>query len=82
MEAYVETRPWRLYLDGSWHKDEAGVGILILLPKNILSNFRYKIKESYSNNEVEYEALLKGPQSLLDLGARDIETKGDSELLV
>lgn len=82
MEVYVETKHWKLYFNDSRHKDGAGIGIFILLPENIPTKFRYKIKESCSNNKVEYVALTTSLQILLDLGAKDIEIKGDSKLVV
>jgi ribonuclease HI len=37
---------------------------------------------AYTNNQVEYEALLHGIEYLRDLGARDVDVFGDSNLIV
>lgn len=78
IEAYVGPRPWKLYFDGSRHKDEIGVGIFIISPENIPTKFKFKIEDPCSNNEVEYESLIMGLKILLDLGARDVEIEGNS----
>ena len=67
---------------GSKHKKWTGVGIFILSPDGVLTRFHYKIKGECSNNEAKYEALIIGLQIMLDVGIKDIDIKGDLELLV
>src|SRR6266487_174365 len=78
----VEVQPWILYFDGSKHKFGTGIGILIVSPLKIPMKFKYKINGLCSNNEAEYEALIAGLEILIDLGARNIQIKGDSELVL
>jgi ribonuclease HI len=78
----IEVEPWSLYFDGSRHKYGTGIGILIISPFKVPTKFKYKINGSCSNNEAEYEALIVGLEILLDLGARHVKIRGDSELVV
>lgn len=82
IEAYVGTKPWKLYFDGSKHKDDSKIGIYILSPWNIPIKFKYKIQRACSNNEVKYEALITCLQILLDWGAREVEIRGDFKLVI
>ncbi|KAK2394865.1 hypothetical protein QL285_056650 [Trifolium repens] len=78
----IEIKPWSLYFDGSRHKHGTGIGIFIISPCKIPTKFKYKINGSCSNNEAEYEALIAGLEILLDLGARHVKIRGDSELVI
>ncbi|WJX26318.1 hypothetical protein P8452_15256 [Trifolium repens] len=78
----IDIEPWNLYFDGSRHRHGTGIGIFILSPCKIPTKFKYKINGSCSNNEAEYEALITGLEILLDLGARHVKIRGDSELVI
>ncbi|XP_058733118.1 uncharacterized protein LOC131604710 [Vicia villosa] len=68
-QLYVELKPWRLFFDGSTHKEGSGVGILLISPNGIPIKFKYRIEGPLcSNNEAEYEALIVGLEALLELG--------------
>jgi ribonuclease HI len=79
----VELKPWRLFFDGSTHKDGSGVGIMIISPDGIPTKLKYRIEGPLcSNNEAEYEALIAGLEALLEFRATRVEIKGDSELVI
>ncbi|XP_050916283.1 uncharacterized protein LOC127131400 [Lathyrus oleraceus] len=62
----VELKPWRLFFDGSTHKDGSGVGIMLISPGGIPIKLKYRIEGPLcSNNEAEYEALIAGLEALL-----------------
>ncbi|XP_039686971.1 uncharacterized protein [Medicago truncatula] len=78
----IENHPWNLYFDGSSHKNGTGVGIVIISPKHHVFKYMFRMNQLCSNNEAEYEALITGLEIALELGARYIEIKGDSELVL
>ncbi|XP_050908344.1 uncharacterized protein LOC127121967 [Lathyrus oleraceus] len=79
---YVDLAPWRLYFDGSRHKHGSGIGGVIIPPDGIPAKFKYRIEGVCTNNEAEYESLITGLELLLELGARNVEIMGDSELVI
>ncbi|XP_057425836.1 uncharacterized protein LOC130719221 [Lotus japonicus] len=79
---YVGMQPWKLFFDGSSHREGSGIGMFIVSPQGIPTKFMFRIRESCSNNETEYEALISGLEILLALGARNVIIKGDSELVI
>jgi hypothetical protein len=66
---YLELKPWKLYFDGSSHKECIGIGFVIISPNKFPTKFKYKVEGTCSNNEAEYEALIAGLEMLLELGA-------------
>lgn len=76
-QIFVDLKPWRLFFDEPRHKNGPGIGILIISPTGIPTNFKFKIKELFSNNEAKYEALIAGLRILLDLEAKGVEVKGN-----
>ncbi|XP_016177922.1 uncharacterized protein LOC107620245 [Arachis ipaensis] len=78
----IEVNYWKLYFDGSNHKDGAGVGILIISPEGVPSEFLFELKYPCSNNVAEYEALILGLEILIDKGALEVQILGDSQLVL
>ena len=62
--AHICANPWKLYFDGSSHRNGTGVGIFILSPQGTPTKLNCKIEGTCSNNEAEYEALIFGLQTL------------------
>ena len=79
---FVGQKSWMMYFDGSKHRGGAGIGILIISPTGVPTKFSIEVEDQKSNNEVEYEALIVGLQLLLDLNAKIVTVKGDSQLVV
>ncbi|XP_072077892.1 uncharacterized protein [Arachis hypogaea] len=73
---------WKLYFDGSKHKDGAGVGILIISPKGIPSKFLFELKYPCSNNVAEYETLVLVLEILISKGALEVQILCDSQLVL
>src|ERR1044072_9904570 len=81
-ENFVDLAPWKLYFDGSSHKNGAGIGGIIISPSGIPAYFKYTIDGICTNNEAEYESFITGLELLLELRARNVEIMGDSELVI
>ncbi|XP_058766321.1 uncharacterized protein LOC131639897 [Vicia villosa] len=79
---YVDLVLWKLYFDGSSHKNGTGIGRVIISPDGIPVKCKYSIDGMCTNNEAEYESLITGLELLIELGARNVEIMGDSKLVV
>ena len=68
--------------DGSVMKTGAGAGLLFNSPLG--EHMRYVIRLHFpaSNNMAEYEALLGGLRIAIELGAKRLDVRGDSQLVV
>ena len=77
---------WQLYFDGAANQSGFGIDILLILPQGdhiprsvrlVFSNF-HRLR----NNIVEYEARITNLEIALDLGIRQLEIHGDSNLVI
>ena len=82
MVCHVESRPWRVFVDGASSVMGAGVRIVIITPKGIRLEHSFRLRFRAFNNEAEYEALPVGLRTVLNMGARDVEIYLDSRLVV
>ena len=78
----ISVTPWALFFDGSSCRKGGGAGILLVSPQGV--TFRYAIPIEYyvTNNQAEYEALLKGLRILVEIKVVAVEVFGDSELVI
>ena len=79
---YVEPVPWSLFFDGSSCKQGGGIGIVIILPQGANFEFAVPTEPMITNNQAEYEAILKGLQLLHEVKAKAIEVFRDSQLII
>ena len=75
---YVEPVPWTLFFDGTSCKQGGGIGIVIISPRGASFVFAFPTEPMITNNQVEYEAILKGLRLLHEVKAEPIEVFGDS----
>ena len=59
-----------------------GVGILLVSPRGATYAFSIRMTAPCTNNLVEYEAVRKGMELLLEAGAEAVEIFGDSKLVI
>jgi ribonuclease HI len=78
----LEITPWDLFFDGSSCGKGGGVGILLISPKGEVFEFAIPIQPTVTNNQAEYEALLRGLQYLREAKAIAVEIFGDLELAI
>ncbi|XP_057790920.1 uncharacterized protein LOC131008033 [Salvia miltiorrhiza] len=75
-------KPWLAAVDGSVTKEGCGVGIHIQTSMDDSLQFAIKYEQRLSNNEVEYEAVIKALTILAELGAESVHVKSNSQLVV
>jgi ribonuclease HI len=79
---FLEITPWALFFDGSSCGKGGEVGILLISPRGEMFEFAIPIQPTVTNNQAEYEALLRGLQYLREAGVVSVEVYGDSELVI
>ena len=79
---YVELIPWTLFFDGSSCKQGGGISIVIISHRGASFEFAFQIKPMTTNNQAEYEAILKGLQLLHDVKAESMELFGFSKFAI
>jgi ribonuclease HI len=78
----LEITPWALFFDGSSYGKGGGVGILLISPRGEMFEFAIPIQPTVTNNQAEYEALLRELQYLKEAKAISVEIYGDSKLVI
>ena len=77
---------WKLYFDGSANQSGFSIGILLISPQgdDIPRSVWLVFSDHHrlTNNIVEYEACITGLETALDLGIRQLEIHGDSNLVI
>ncbi|KAH9303661.1 hypothetical protein KI387_008065, partial [Taxus chinensis] len=72
---------WTLHFDGAKCHYEAGAGVILTSPKEIVLPFSFKLNFECTNNGAEYEALLLGLILAKIIGVDNIRVLGDSQLV-
>ena len=77
---------WQLHFDGAANQSGFGIGILLISPQgdHIPISVRLVFSDHHrlANYIVEYEACIKGLETALDLGIRQLEIHEDSNLVI
>jgi hypothetical protein len=79
---FVQLKPMGLYFDGSVCSKGQGAGCVINYPSGVYIDLSIRLEFACSNNQVEYESWLHGLEYLRDLGTRNVDVFGDSNLIV
>jgi ribonuclease HI len=78
----IQLKPWGLYFDGSVCSKGQRARCVVVSPSGVYIDLPIRFEFACTNNQVEYESLLHGLEFLRDLGARDVDVFGDSNLIV
>jgi ribonuclease HI len=79
---FVQLKPWELFFDGLVCSKRQGARCVIVSPNGAYIDLSIRLEFSCTNNQVEYKSLLHGIEYLRDLGVRDVDVFGDSNLIV
>ncbi|XP_050255043.1 uncharacterized protein LOC126700922 [Quercus robur] len=73
---------WRVYMDGVANQRGAGLGLVLISPKEIVIEKSLRLGFSATNNEAKYVALLMGMSMVHKMGGKIAELFSDSRLVV
>jgi hypothetical protein len=78
----IKHETWIMYFDGSVMKEGVGVGLVFISPLGVHMEYLVRLHFPTSNNATEYEALINGLRIAMELGIKQLEIRGDFELVV
>jgi len=78
----LEIMPWTLFFDGSMCDRGAGIGIVLIFPHGRKYEFSLPIVATSTNNQTEYQTLIKGLELLREVRADAVEIFEDSMLVI
>jgi ribonuclease HI len=79
---FIQLKSWGLSFDGSVYSKGQGAMCVVVFPSGVHIDLSIRLEFACTINQVEYESLLHGLEFLRDLGARDVDVFGDSNLIV
>ena len=77
----VENKKWIIHVDRSSTQYAGGIGVVLQSPEGDKLTYKVRLQYQATNNEVEYEALLKGLELAKSIEAESILILGDSQLV-
>ena len=73
-----DNKRWVIHVNGSSTQHTGGIGVVLQSPEGDKLKYKLRLQYQPTNNEVEYEALLKGLELAKSVEARSILILGDS----
>ena len=73
-----DSKKWVIHVDGSSTQYTGGIGVVLQSPEGDKLKYKIRLQYQLTNNEVEYETLLKGLELAKSVEARSILILGDS----
>ena len=77
-----DSKRWVVHVDGSSTQHAGGIGVVLQSPEGDKLKHKVRLQYQTTNNEVEYEALLKGLELAKSVEAKSILVLGDSQLIM
>ncbi|XP_030936622.1 uncharacterized protein LOC115961854 [Quercus lobata] len=77
-----DSKRWIVHVDGSSTRHAGRISVVLQLPKGDKLKHKVRLQYQATNNEVEYEALLKGLELATSVEAKSICVMGDSQLIM
>ena len=75
-------KKWIIHVDGSSTQHAGGIGVVLQSLEGDKLKYKLRLQYQLTNNEVEYETLLKGLELAKSVKARSIFILGDSQLVM
>ncbi|CAL1358974.1 unnamed protein product [Linum trigynum] len=76
------TECWQVQVDGAASRTGAGAGIVMISPGGAMHEVALRFAKLKTNNAAEYEAVIAGMSMVKELGARKVQIKSDSALVI
>ncbi|XP_062028626.1 uncharacterized protein LOC133744548 [Rosa rugosa] len=73
---------WTLFFDGSATSNGGGAGVVLIDPAGNIKALSFKLSFPCTNNIAEYEAFIIGMSTAVEMGVRNINIIGDSNLVI
>jgi len=73
-----------MYFGGAARHDDDGVGagVVFISPKKYVLTYSFVLTQLCSNNMIEYRALILGLQMAIEIGIKDLDNYGASQLVI
>lgn len=81
-EELQKDETWVAYMDGSSTYTSSGAWIVLISPEGEELEIAIKMAFPTTNNEAEYEAILASRGIAKEMGAKNLEVKSDSQVIV
>ena len=78
----LEIFPWTLFFDGSTCDRGVGIGIVLISPRGKKYEFSLPFIATSTNNQAEYQALIKGLELLKEVHDHAVKIFGYSMLVI
>ena len=69
--------PWELYVDGAANQRGSGMGLVLVSPEKVTIEKSLRLNFSVTNNEAQYEPMLRGMIMVQKMGGKVVRVFSD-----